>query len=71
VNRRALLPYLAAIALVLLAWGFQALIGHLFGEVFAFVPFLVAAMLVSWIGGLRATLFAMLLGLCSDFLFLC
>lgn len=54
--------YLTAVGLVLAAWAFQALVGHNFGEVFVFVPFLIAAVLTSWLAGFRATLLSLVLG---------
>lgn len=54
--------YLIAIPFVLAAWACQSLIGNSFGQVFAFVPFLFAAIVVSWLGGARGTLVAAGLG---------
>jgi PAS domain S-box-containing protein len=55
-------PYLAAAAAVLVAWAVQAGVGGEFGPVFALVPFLGAALVAAWLGGLRPTLLAMGLG---------
>ena len=55
-------PYLAAIVLVLVAWLVQATFGPEFGEVFAFLPFVVATILTSLLGGLRPTILATVLG---------
>jgi PAS domain S-box-containing protein len=51
-----------AVALVLLAWGAQEMVGHHFGVPFAFLPFLVASMLAALLGGLNTGLLATGLG---------
>jgi two-component system CheB/CheR fusion protein len=55
-------PYLTAILLVLVAWIVQAAFGPQFGEVFAFLPFVVATTLTSLLQGLLPTLLATVLG---------
>ena len=55
-------PYFAAIVLVLVAWLVQATFGPEFGEVFAFLPFVVATVLTSLLGGFRPTILATVLG---------
>ena len=55
-------PYFAAVVLVLGAWLVQATFGPEFGEVFAFLPFVVATILTSLLGGLRPTILATVLG---------
>lgn len=61
-NLASIRPYLVAIALVLVAWLLQAIVGPYFGEIFAFVPFFVAVTLISFIEGFRPALFATALG---------
>lgn len=54
--------YLSAVVVVAGAWGCHALVGRQFGEIFAFAPFLIGALLASWFGGLRGALAVLVLG---------
>jgi two-component system CheB/CheR fusion protein len=55
-------PYVAALVLVLVAWLVQSTFGPEFGEVFAFLPFVVASVFTSLLGGFRPTILATLCG---------
>ena len=55
-------PYLTAIVLVLIAWTFQTIVGPHFGEIFAFLPFVVATMMTGLLAGIWPALFATALG---------
>ena len=49
--------YAAALLAVLLGWIALAIVKDRYGPVFAFAPFLPAAMIAAWLGGLAPTLF--------------
>jgi two-component system CheB/CheR fusion protein len=61
-NAAPIRPYLVAISFVLIAWLLQAVVGPYFGEIFAYIPFFVAATFVSFIEGFRPALLATALG---------
>lgn len=55
-------PYVQALLAVLIAWAVQAAVGDFFGAIFSFAPFVGAALIVAWLGGLRPTLLALIGG---------